>query len=130
MNARLVIPVIFASVLSACSPKSDVATATFQDAGDFKVATQFSPDPPKQGPETITFTVKDANSSPLKDAIVSIKSDMPTMSMAGPKLNATDNGDGTYSVQTTLNYATEWDFAINVMAGGKSGTANIKEIVK
>jgi hypothetical protein len=55
---------------------------------------------------------------------------MPAMSMAGPTLTATDNGDGTYAAQTNLNYATKWTFDVSVSAGGKSGTAHVTEDVK
>ena len=127
MNARIAIPVILAIVLCACSPKSDTAAsaAASQAAGDFNVTTQFSPDPPKQGSETITFTIKDASGNPLKGAIVSVATNMPKMSMVGPKLSANDNGDGTYAVQTNLNYATQWTFDVNVAAAGKTGVAHL-----
>lgn len=118
--------------LAACSSKTDTSSTTSpgQTAGDFTVATQFSPDPPKQGPETITVAVKDASGSPVNGATVKISSTMPAMSMTGPTLSATDNGDGTYSAQTNLNYATQWKFDIAVSASGKSGIAHVTEDIK
>ena len=117
--------------LAACSAKSDTTTTTTsQTAGDFNVSTSFSPDPPKQGAETITVTVKDSAGSLVKGATVKISSMMPTMSMVGPNLSATDNGDGTYSAQTNLNYATQWKFDISIVAGGKSGLAHLSEDIK
>jgi nitrogen fixation protein FixH len=120
--------------LAACSSKSDTSstatTATAQQAGGFSIATQFAPDPPKQGPETITVTVKDASGNAVKGATVTIATNMPAMSMAGPKLTATDNGDGTYSAQTNLNYATKWTFDVAVAASGKSGTVRVAHDVK
>ncbi len=94
------------------------------------MATQFAPDPPKQGPETITVTVKDASGNPVKGATVKIGSKMPSMSMTGPNLTATDNGDGTYAAQTNLNYATQWVFEIAVSAAGKNGTVHVTQDVK
>jgi nitrogen fixation protein FixH len=127
MNARIAIPVILAIVLSACSPKSDTAASTgvSQAAGDFNVTTRFLPDPPQKGSETITFTIKDASGNPVKGATVSVATNMPTMSMAGPKLSANDTGDGTYAVQTNLNYATQWTFDIKIAAAGKTGVAHM-----
>lgn len=130
MSRHVVLGLLALVALSACSPKSADSTASAQTAGDFTVATQFAPDPPKQGPETITVTVKDAGGNLVKGATVSIVTDMPSMSMAGPKLALTDNGDGTYAAQTNLNYGTTWTFAISVAAGGKTGTAHLTEEVK
>jgi hypothetical protein len=96
----------------------------------FIVSTSFSPAPPHQGPETITVTVKDADGKLVKGAKVKIASNMPSMSMAGPKLTAQDNGDGTYSAQTNLNYATTWSFAVTASAQGKTATSTTKVDIK
>lgn len=135
MFRRLIVSAALIATLAACSSKSDTSTSTTttsraQTAGDFSVATQFASDPPKQGPQTITVTVKDASGTPVKGATVKIGSKMPSMSMAGPSLVATDNGDGTYAAQTNLNYATQWVFDVSVSAGGKSGTAHVTQDVK
>jgi multidrug efflux pump subunit AcrB len=83
-----------------------------------------------QGSETITVTVKDAMGKAIKGAKVKIATNMPMMSMAGPKLTAQDNSDGTYSAQANLNYATTWTFAVTATAQGKTGTATSKFDVK
>jgi len=134
MFRRLILPILIIATLAACTSKSDTSssatTTPAQTAGGFSVATQFSPDPPKQGPETITVTVKDASGNPVKGAIVKIASTMPSMSMTGPTLTGTDNGDGTYASQTNLNYATQWVFNIAVSANGKHGTVHVTQDVK
>jgi len=134
MFRRLIVSAALVSALAACSSKSDTSSTTTttsaQTAGGFAVATQFSPDPPTQGPQTITVTVKDASGNPVKDATVKIRSKMPTMSMTGPNLTATDNGDGTYAAQTNLNYATQWVFEIAVSAAGKTGIVHVTQDVK
>jgi nitrogen fixation protein FixH len=135
MLHRFALSLLLVTALAACSSKSDTAssstsTAQAQQAGDFTVTTQFSPEPPKQGPETLTVSVKDASGNPVKGATVKIASNMPSMSMSGPALTATDNGDGTYSAQTNLNYATQWSFDVAVSANGKSGTAHVTADVK
>jgi len=52
------------------------------------------------------------------------------ISMAGPKLTAQDNGDGTYSAQTNLNYATTWTFAVTASGMGQTGSATSKLDIK
>jgi len=120
--------------LTACAAKTEstasTSTTQAQTAGDFTVATAFSPDPPRQGSQTITVMVKDASGALVKGAAVKISTNMPTMSMAGPTLTATDNGDGTYAAQTNLNYATQWKFDIAVSASGKTGIAHVTQDVK
>jgi len=133
MLRRLLVPIALIATLAACSSKSETSattTAQAQNAGGFSVATAFSPDPPKQGPETITVNVKDASGNPVKGATVKIASNMPNMSMSGPTLTATDNGDGTYPTQTNLNYTTKWVFDITVAAAGKNGTVHVTQDVK
>jgi nitrogen fixation protein FixH len=134
MFRRLFVSFMLVATAAACTPKTDTSSSTTsmqaQTAGAFSVATQFSPDPPKQGPETITVTVKDASGNPVKGAAVKIVTKMPTMSMTGPKLVATDNGDGTYAAQTNLNYATQWTFDVSISAGGKNAVAHVTQDVK
>jgi len=134
MFRRLLASVVLVATVAACASKSETSSSTTatqgQPAGPFSIATQFSPDPPKQGPETITVTVKDASGNPVKGAAVKIVTKMPTMSMSGPTLTATDNGDGTYAAQTNLNYATQWTFDVAVSAGGKRGVAHVTQDVK
>lgn len=134
MPHRSLIALGLALALAGCSSKTDTSstttTATAQQAGDFVVSTTFSPDPPKQGTQTITIGLKDAAGSPVKGASVTIATNMPSMSMAGPTLTASDNGDGTYSAQTNLNYATPWTFDVRAKAGAKSGHVTIRADVK
>lgn len=134
MRSHPILLLALIATLAACSTKSHssspMATATAQHAGAFTVALQFSPAPPKQGPETITVSIKDANANPVKGAMVKIATKMPSMSMHGPTLTATDDGDGTYSAQTNLNYATQWTFDVAVSANGKNATAHITQDVK
>ena len=134
MSHRFIIALGVSVLLAACSSKaqttSTTSTATAQQAGDFTISTQFAPDPPKQGAETITIALKDAGGNAVKGATVTIATNMPSMSMSGPTLTATDNGDGTYSAQTNLNYATLWAFDIRAKAGTKTGKLIVKTDVK
>lgn len=96
----------------------------------FTIATSFSPDPPKQGTEKLTVTVTDASGKPVKGASVSIASSMPSMSMAGPRVAAIDNHDGTYSATMPLKFATRWTFMITMSQNGKTGRATVSKDVR
>jgi len=50
--------------------------------------------------------------------------------MSGPSVTAKDNGDGTYTAHVTLQYATNWQFAVSARAGGKKGVAQVTADVK
>lgn len=132
--SKLIVPAIALAVtLTACSNKGSDSSSAGSSAsgGDLKVSTVFSPDPPRQGPEAITVTVKDANGNPVRGASVAITTNMPDMAMKGPKITAQDNGDGTYSGRATLNYATVWTFDVKATSGdGKTGSAIAKVVVK
>jgi nitrogen fixation protein FixH len=108
--------------LVACNGKANDANASSsgKSSGDLTMTTSFSPNPPKQGPETITVTVKNATGDTVKGATVKIETNMASMSMSGPSLTATDQGDGTYVAHAKLDYATTWTFNVSATADGKS----------
>ena len=133
MNKSIAAVVALAIALAACSNKDSKNSSNGSSApgSDLKVSTAFSPDPPRQGPEAITVTVKDADGNAIRGATVAITTNMPSMSMKGPKLSAQDNGDGTYSARTNLNYATSWTFDVKVTSSdGKTGSAHMETAVK
>lgn len=118
-------------LVAGCSSKANNASG--QDAGtsaNLTVSATFNPDPPKQGSEAITVTVKDASGAPVKGAVVKISTTMPSMSMTGPSTAATDNGDGTYSASMSLQYATSWHFTIEATSDGKTARSELVENVK
>ncbi|MDQ6824918.1 MAG: FixH family protein [Candidatus Eremiobacteraeota bacterium] len=119
------------AVLAGCSTKDTQSTSHATSSADgLAVSVAFSPDPPKQGPETITVSIKDAQGGTIKGATVHIRTTMPQMAMSGPTLSAQDNGDGTYSAQTNLNYTTKWVFDISASAQGKTVKSQITEDIR
>jgi hypothetical protein len=137
VSHRFLAALALVAAVTACTGKSDTSSSTTtmtttqsQDTGGFSISMQLVPFPPKQGPATIVVGLKDARGAAVKSAAVTIVTSMPAMSMAGPKLTASDNGDGTYSAQTNLNYATVWTFDIRVKAGGKTGHVSVQSDVK
>ena len=116
---------------SSSSSASSATTLTpASSSGDFTMTMSFDPAPPKQGNETISISVKDASGNAVKGAVVKATTTMPAMSMSGPALAFQDNGDGTYSVATNMNYKTKWVLDVKATAGGKSGTAEFDQDVK
>jgi hypothetical protein len=130
---KLVASVGLALMLAGCgsstSSSSSTALNPASSSGDFTLTMTFEPSPPKQGNETISISVKDAGSA-VKGAIVKAATNMPAMSMSGPALTFQDNGDGTYSAVTNMNYQTKWVLDVKVTAGEKSGSAEFEKDVK
>jgi nitrogen fixation protein FixH len=88
--------------------------------GTLSMAVQLSPSPAKQGTETLTVRLNDAQHRPVNGANVSIASSMPTMSMTGPTVRAASKGNGVYVATINLNFATRWAFTAVAQAGGKT----------
>lgn len=99
-------------------------------ASDPTITASFSPSPPKQGSEAIVVTLKDSAAKPVTGASVKITSSMPSMSMAGPSVDAKDNGDGTYTANIVLQDATSWTFDVSATINGKTTNAEVKQDVK
>ena len=115
---RLLALVAIALLAAGCTGKADKA----QSGAPLNLSTTFSPDPPKQGPETITVTLADSSGAPVKGADVKISTTMPAMSMTGPTVTGSDNGDGTYTAHMKLNYATSWKFVVSAASGENKAT--------
>ena len=125
---KLVAFVVIALSVAGCgsggsSSSSTSALAPSSSSGDFTMTMSFDPSPPKRGGETISISVKDASGNQIKGAVVKATTRMPAMSMTGPALTFQDNGDGTYSAVTNMNYQTKWVLAIMATGAGKSGRA-------
>ena len=122
----VIIFAVAALVLAGCSAKTGSPTgsnAPVSSSGDFSMTLAFDPTPPKQGNETITIALKDSAGNPVKGAVVKIGTTMPQMSMSGPNLTAQDNGDGTYSAVTNMNYATHWVLDVTAVLAAKNAKA-------
>ena len=133
---KLVFSAGLALVLAGCgsSTPSSSASATplapTSSSGDFTLTMSFDPSPPKQGNETISISLKDTSGNAVKGAVVKSTTTMPAMSMSGPALTFQNNGDGTYSAVTNMNYQTKWVLDVKATATGKSGAAKFDQDVK
>ena len=120
-----------ASSSSSSSPSSSgTPLAPTSTTGAYAMTMSFDPSPPKQGNETISISVKDGSGNAVKGAVVKATTKMPAMSMSGPALTFQENGDGTYSAVTNMNYRTKWVLDVKATASGKSGAAEFDQDVK
>ncbi|HVS45753.1 MAG TPA: FixH family protein [Verrucomicrobiae bacterium] len=99
-------------------------------ANALSIATTFSPDPMRQGTETLTVHLQDANAQAVKGAVVKVTTTMPMMSMSGPSVVAVDKGDGAYTATFVVQYATKWVFAITATQGDKTASATVNRDAK
>jgi len=113
---------ILALALASFAVASSATATLAASKSSLTVAAAFQPNPPEQGMETILVTVKDAAGKPVTGALVTVGSNMPTMSMSGPTSKARDNGNGTYTAKTNVNFATKWTF--DVVAAWKGQRAH------
>ena len=134
---KISVSVAFAIALSGCGSSGSSSTSSSattltpaSSSGDYSMTMTFDPSPPKQGSETISISVKDASGIAVKGAAVKATTTMPAMSMSGPALVFQDNGDGTYTAVTNMNYQTKWVLDVIATAVGKSGTAEFDQDVK
>ncbi len=71
------------------------------------------PNPPKGGSNKLLCTATDTQGKPLAHASVTAKTSMPTMSMPGPDLSATEQGQGKY--EFTSNFSSGlWEMKLRV----------------
>jgi len=99
-------------------------------ASPLSATVSFSPNPPKQGTETIIVRLSDTSHRPVNGATVSISTAMPTMSMSGPTLQAAAKGNGRYEATTKLSFATRWVFTVTAKANGQTVRRTIQQDVK
>jgi len=136
MMKKLVVSLGLALLMVGCgsstssSSSSARTLAPTSSSGDLTMTMSFDPSPPKQGNETISISVKDTSGNAVKGAVVKTTTKMPAMSMSGPTLTFQDNGDGTYSAVTNMNYQTKWVLNVKATTTGKSGVAEFDQIVK
>ena len=121
---------IFSLTLATIVTVTCVAPTLAASSSSLTVAAAFQLNPPKQGMEIIIVTVKDRSGKPVKGAVVTIGSNMPTMSMSGPTSKARDNGNGTYTAKTNVNFATKWTFDVAVAARGQKAHTQLTADVK
>lgn len=99
-------------------------------APPLNMAVSFSPNPPRQGTETVTVRLTDGAHKPVNAAHVSVATSMPTMSMTGPTVLAASKGNGRYVAAIKIGFATRWAFTVTAKSKGKTATHTITQDVK
>ncbi|MEO6913917.1 MAG: TolC family protein [Candidatus Baltobacteraceae bacterium] len=126
LSANASLP-IFTPSYPANKPATD-RNAVVQNG--LAIGATFDPNPPTKGADMLMVRIEDAAGAHVKGAVVKISSSIPSMSMGGPNALAVDNGDGSYTAHLSLQYATDWKFAISVASGGKTARMAIAENVR
>ena len=95
-------------------------------AGGLKIATAVQPDPPRENGNVAHVEVHDAQGKAVTGAKVRLEFDMPAMgtmqAMHGGN-DATENGEGRYSIPFDLGMTGSWTISIKVTASSGSATA-------
>lgn len=121
-------PIFLAAALGV-SGLSAAPLATLA-AQALNMAVTFSPNPPRQGIETITVMLTDGAHNPVSGAHVSVATNMPAMSMSGPTVVAASKGHGRYVASVKVAFATRWTFTVAAKSSGKTVSSTITQDVK
>ena len=118
-------PILFAAVLAISGLLArPVATLAAQP---LNMTVNFSPNPPRQGTESVTIGLTDGVHKPVSGAHVTIATNMPSMSMSGPTVIAASKGNGHYAASLKIAFATRWVFTIVAKSNGKTVTRTITQ---
>ena len=121
-------PIILAAALAVFGlSAAPLATLAAQP---LNMAVTFSPNPPRQGTETITVMLTDGARKPVSGAHVSVATNMPAMSMSGPTVVAAPKGNGRYVASVKIAFATRWAFTVAAKSNGKTVSRTITQDVK
>ncbi len=74
-----------------------------------------TPVPLKANANKLLLELQNAKGSPVSGAKITAKTDMPTMSMAGPDLEARETGAGSYQIDANF-MSTLWAVDLNIAA--------------
>lgn len=121
-------PIILAAALAV----TGVLAAPIASLGaqPLNMAVTFSPNPPRQGTETVIVTLTDGAHKPITGAHVSIATSMPSMSMTGPTVVAASKGNGRYVASVKIAFATRWAFTATAKSSGKTVSRTLTQDVK
>ena len=97
-------------VLAACSG----ASASFTK-NEPTITVTTNPNPPMMGDIEIVIEVKDAAGKPVDGAAVSVVASMSGMPMGDPlRGQATDQGNGRYSIKAPMSMSGTWDVTVRL----------------
>jgi membrane fusion protein, copper/silver efflux system len=123
---RLITPVLLAAALAAgvvlvrhWRSSSPTGASIDVQAGPFRVAARFAPDPPRPGRNDVTLTVLDAAGVPVEGVSLRATATMPAMgSMPAMQRvgDATALGGGRYRLTLELPMAGSWPLGVDLRA--------------
>lgn len=119
-------------VLAAALALTGLAVAPVRSlaAQPLNMTVNFSPNPARQGTETVTVVLTGGAHKPVTGAHVSVSTSMPAMSMTGPTVVARSKGNGRYVASLKIAFATRWTFTATAKSNGKTVSRTITQDVK
>jgi hypothetical protein len=117
---KILIPLFLLLIsFTACS-QSNVGTLT-QSSNDMTGALTFSPDPiDAMTPVTLSLQLTDSSGKAIDGAQVSYDLTMPAMKMPPNQPEATSQGNGLYTVETSFSMSGDWQAAVTIKQGNAS----------
>lgn len=121
-------PILFAAIFAISGLTA--APITILAAQPLNMTVNFSPNPARQGTETVTIALTDGAHRPVNSAHVSMATSMPTMSMSGPTIVAAPKGHGHYVAWLKIAFATRWAFTVTAKSHGQTLSRTVTQDVK
>ena len=116
-RTAIALGLLLALALGGCSkPKAEML-----QAGNLQVQVGISPDPPAAGENHLLLSIRDAQGTPVDEAIIDLVYDMPAMgSMPEMKggAQAHAKGGGKYEVTYPLAMLGDWTLTVRIQAPG------------
>jgi hypothetical protein len=118
----MVILILLLSAGLACTKGKEIQ----QKAGDLTVAVKMEKNPPVQGDNGISVTVKDPDGKEVTDAAVTVEYSMPPMP-GMPPMNysaALDLKENRYQGKLNFSMSGPWDIMVKIVRGPKTVSTN------
>lgn len=103
-------------LLAACGSATTPADTTSSSQVNIKVET--NPTPAMKGDIELLLTITDANGNPIEGAKVDVGADHTDMAGMGMNGQATEQGEGKYSIKANFSDSGTWKLSVYVRKDG------------
>lgn len=110
--------VLISASVAACGGNAAPPTASSQSEGNFKIELTTEPSPLTMGDVTFIVTLKDKQDNPIDGAVVNVSYSMTTMNMGVTSGEASDDGEGKYSIKSRIDHGGGLKLAVEVEKQG------------
>lgn len=116
--ASLIGAVLISASVAACGGNAAQPAAPSQSEGNFKIELTTEPSPLTMGDVTFIITLKDRQDNPVEGAVVNVSYSMTTMNMGVTSGEASEDGDGKYSIRSRIDHGGGLKLAVEVEKEG------------